>query len=84
VFVLRKAYRLSDHDIAEVLGVTHNSIEKHVAKGLVRCRDYLRRAGLLDALQGALPVCAAPACAAPACAAPAVPVKQLRDGGDAE
>jgi RNA polymerase sigma factor (sigma-70 family) len=50
VFVLRKVYRLSHEEIAEVLGVSHSTIEKHVAKGLVRCRDYLREAGLLDAV----------------------------------
>ena len=49
VFVLRKVYRLSHDEIAEVLGVSHSTIEKHVAKGLIRCRDYLREAGLLDA-----------------------------------
>jgi DNA-binding transcriptional ArsR family regulator len=49
VFVLRKVYRLSHDEIAEVLGVSHSTIEKHVAKGLIRCRDYLRDAGLLDA-----------------------------------
>ena len=51
VFVLRKVYRLSHDEIAEVLGVAHSTIEKHVAKGLVRCRDYLRDAGLLDAIE---------------------------------
>ena len=50
VFVLRKVYRLSHDEIAEVLGVSHSTIEKHVAKGLIRCRDYLRDAGLLDAI----------------------------------
>jgi RNA polymerase sigma-70 factor (ECF subfamily) len=70
VFVLRKVYRLSHQEIAEVLGVAHSTIEKHVAKGLVRCRDYLRRAGMLDALDGT--------------AVPVLPVKQLRDSGDAE
>jgi RNA polymerase sigma-70 factor (ECF subfamily) len=69
VFVLRKVYRLSHQEIAEVLGVSHSTIEKHVAKGLVRCRDYLRRAGMLDALD--------------ASAVPVLPVK-LRDSGDAE
>lgn len=49
VFVLRKVYRLSHDEIAEVLGVSHSTIEKHVAKGLVRCRDYLRETGLMDA-----------------------------------
>ena len=51
VFVLRKVYRLSHDEIAEVLGVAHSTIEKHVAKGMIRCRDYLRDAGLLDALE---------------------------------
>jgi RNA polymerase sigma-70 factor (ECF subfamily) len=49
VFVLRKVYRLSHDEIAEVLGVSHSTIEKHVAKGLLRCRDYLREIGLMDA-----------------------------------
>jgi RNA polymerase sigma-70 factor (ECF subfamily) len=51
VFVLRKVYRLSHDEIAEVLGVSHSTIEKHVAKGLIRCRDYLSDAGLLDAVE---------------------------------
>ena len=50
VFVLRKVYRLSHDEIAEVLGVSHSTIEKHVAKGLIRCRDYLRDAGLADTM----------------------------------
>ncbi len=50
VFVMRKVYRLSHDEIAEVLGVSHSTIEKHVAKGLLRCRDYLRDVGQLDAL----------------------------------
>jgi RNA polymerase sigma factor (sigma-70 family) len=49
VFVLRKVYRLSHDEIAQVLGVSHSTIEKHVAKGLIRCRDSLRDAGLLAA-----------------------------------
>ena len=49
VFVLRKVYKLSHAEIAEVLGVSHSTIEKHVAKGLMRCREYLRDQGLLDA-----------------------------------
>ena len=48
VFVLRKVYQLSHEEIAEVLGMAHSTIEKHVAKGLVRCRDRLRELGLLD------------------------------------
>jgi RNA polymerase sigma-70 factor (ECF subfamily) len=48
VFVLRKVYKLSHTEISEVLGVSHSTIEKHVAKGLLRCRDYLRESGLLE------------------------------------
>jgi RNA polymerase sigma factor (sigma-70 family) len=53
VFVLRKVYRLSHDEIAEVLGVSHSTIEKHVAKGLLRCRDYLRETGLMETESGA-------------------------------
>lgn len=49
VFVLRKVHKLSHAEISAVLGVSESTIEKHVAKGLVRCRDYLRELGLLDA-----------------------------------
>jgi RNA polymerase sigma-70 factor (ECF subfamily) len=49
VFVLRKVHKLSHAEIAQVLGVSHSTIEKHVAKGLMRCREYLRDQGLLDA-----------------------------------
>jgi hypothetical protein len=31
-----------------VLGISTSTIEKHVAKGLVRCRDYLREVGLME------------------------------------
>jgi RNA polymerase sigma factor (sigma-70 family) len=48
VFVLRKVHKLSHAEISEVLGVSESTIEKHVAKGLVRCRDYLRELGLLE------------------------------------
>jgi len=48
VFVLRKVYQLSHAEIAQVLGLSHSTIEKHVAKGLVRCRDRLRELGLLE------------------------------------
>jgi RNA polymerase sigma factor (sigma-70 family) len=68
VFVLRKVYRLSHDEIAEVLGVSHSTIEKHVAKGLVRCRDYLKRAGLLDSEDARKPL----------------PPTRLRDRGDLE
>jgi len=48
VFVLRKVHKLSHAEISQVLGVSESTIEKHVAKGLVRCRDHLRELGLLE------------------------------------
>ena len=51
VFVLRKVYQLSHAEIAEALGLSHSTIEKHVAKGLVRCRDRLKELGLLEESQ---------------------------------
>jgi len=53
VFVLRKVYQLSHAEIADVLGLSHSTIEKHVAKGLLRCRDKLRSLGLLEGLEAA-------------------------------
>ena len=53
VFVLRKVYQLSHAEIAQVLGLSHSTIEKHVAKGLLRCRDRLRNLGLLEGLEAA-------------------------------
>jgi RNA polymerase sigma-70 factor (ECF subfamily) len=51
VFVLRKVYQLSHAEIAQVLGLSHSTIEKHVAKGLLRCRDRLQSLGLLEGLE---------------------------------
>ena len=50
VFVLRKVYKLSHTEIADVLNVSHSTIEKHVAKGLLRCRDYLKDHGMLEVI----------------------------------
>jgi RNA polymerase sigma factor (sigma-70 family) len=69
VFVLRKVYKLSHAEISEVLDVSHSTIEKHVAKGLVRCRDYLRELGLLETMDPKIKSGA---------------VRRLRDSGDAE
>ena len=48
VFILRKVYQLSHDEIAEVLGMAHSTIEKHVTKGLLRCRSRLRELGALN------------------------------------
>jgi RNA polymerase sigma factor (sigma-70 family) len=69
VFVLRKVFKLSHAEISEVLGVSHSTIEKHVAKGLVRCRDYLREQGLLEVTEAKIK---------------SAPLRRISDGGDGE
>jgi RNA polymerase sigma factor (sigma-70 family) len=44
-FVLKKVYGLSQQDIAERLGITPAEVERHIANGLLRCRDYLETIG---------------------------------------
>jgi RNA polymerase sigma factor (sigma-70 family) len=69
VFVLRKVHKLSHAEISEVLGVSESTIEKHVAKGLVRCREYLRELGLLDVVDSK---------------ARSLSLRSVRDGGSSE
>lgn len=42
VFLLKKVYGLSQKEIAEYLGLSQSTIEKHVAKGLQQCSTYLK------------------------------------------
>ncbi len=44
-FVLKKVYGLSQLEIAERLGITPAEVERHIATGLLRCRDYLETIG---------------------------------------
>jgi RNA polymerase sigma factor (sigma-70 family) len=45
-FVLKKVYGLSQQEIAERLGITPAEVERHIANGLLRCRDYLETIGV--------------------------------------
>ena len=45
VFLLRKVHGLSYKEIAEQLGISVSTAEKHAALGLLRCSEYLRRQG---------------------------------------
>lgn len=46
VFLLKKVYEMKQKDIAELVGLSESTVEKHVAKGLLLCSRYL--AGLAN------------------------------------
>ena len=48
VFLLKKVYGLSQKEIADYLGLSQSTIEKHVAKGLQQCSSYLSRLSQQD------------------------------------
>ena len=46
VFTLRAVYGLSQRAIAERLGISENTVEKQMGKGLKRCGDFFAQRGL--------------------------------------
>ena len=46
VFTLRTAYGLSQREIAARLGISENTVEKQLSKGLRRCTEFFARLGL--------------------------------------
>ena len=42
VFLLRKVHGLSHKEIAERMNLTNSSVEKHILKGVLKCRAYVR------------------------------------------
>ena len=43
-FVLKKVYGYSQKEIAENLNISENTVEKHIAMGMSRCRQYMQQA----------------------------------------
>jgi RNA polymerase sigma-70 factor (ECF subfamily) len=41
-FILKKVYGLSRREIADYMGITESTVQKHVAKGLMLCMEYLQ------------------------------------------
>lgn len=44
-FVLRRVYGFSQAEIAQQMHISKNTVEMHLAKGLVRCERYMRQHG---------------------------------------
>jgi RNA polymerase sigma factor (sigma-70 family) len=42
-FILKKVYGFSQKEIAKYLNLSESTIEKHVAKGLLKCAEYMER-----------------------------------------
>ncbi len=41
VFLLKKVYGMKQKEIAELVGLSESTVEKHVAKGLLMCSKYM-------------------------------------------
>lgn len=48
VFLLKKVYGMSQKDIAEYIGLSQSTVEKHVAKGLLQCSIYMQQLANTD------------------------------------
>ena len=48
VFILKKVYELSHDDIADRLGISVSTSNKHLAKGVARVTEYMREHGYLS------------------------------------
>jgi RNA polymerase sigma-70 factor (ECF subfamily) len=40
-FVLKKVYGLSRREIAEYMGLSESTVQKHIAKGMTMCAEYM-------------------------------------------
>lgn len=47
-FILRKFYNLSHGEIAVEMRISTKTVEKHISKGLIRCRIALDKRGFID------------------------------------
>ncbi len=45
VFILKKVYGLGQKEIADFFGISQSTVEKHVAKGLLMCTEFMEENG---------------------------------------
>ncbi len=45
-FVLKKVYGYSQKEIAQNLNISENTVEKHIATGMNRCRKFMKQASV--------------------------------------
>lgn len=43
VLILRKVYGYTQDEVAEQLGISVSTVEKHLVKGMVRCTEFMER-----------------------------------------
>jgi len=48
-FLLKKVYGMSQREIAQYLDISESTVEKHIAKGILRCWNYLDAHGVAPA-----------------------------------
>lgn len=48
VVILRKLKLIPQREVAELLGISEKGVENQLARGLERCRSYLRKRGVTD------------------------------------
>ncbi|MFA7554969.1 MAG: RNA polymerase sigma factor [Spongiibacteraceae bacterium] len=48
VIILCKVYGYSQKEVAQKLNINVGTVEKHVAKGMLRCSEYLENRGYMD------------------------------------
>lgn len=49
--ILKKVYGLSRKEVADYMGITESTVQKHIGKGMMLCAEYLRDANLAEELE---------------------------------
>lgn len=47
-FILKKVHGMSQKEVARQLGISESTVEQHIAKGMLGCRNYMIQHGMLQ------------------------------------